>query len=61
MRKILIVALLPGLALSGCALFGGGRSVDASELGVRRTSPLVIPPNFNLPPPTQPAASAPAR
>ncbi len=61
MRKSLMVALLPVVALSGCALVGGGRSVDARELGVRRTSPLVIPPNFNLPPPSQPAASAAAR
>ncbi len=61
MLKSLIVALLPAIALSGCALLGGGRSVDASDLGVRRTTPLMIPPNFNLPPPSQPAARAPGR
>lgn len=51
MRKSLFFALLPGIALGGCALFGGGGDRDASEFGVARNAPLVIPPDFSLTPP----------
>ena len=57
MRKYLMVALLPAFALGGCALFGGGRSVDPAELTARRTAPLVIPSTFTLPPPGQPTSA----
>ncbi len=61
MLKSVIVVLLPAIALSGCTLLGGGKSVESGELGVRRNAPLVIPPNFTLPPPTRTAAPAPGR
>ena len=63
MRKCLTLGLLlPALALGGCAVFGGGRSVDeASQLAPRRTTPLVIPSTWTLPPPGQAAAAGESR
>jgi hypothetical protein len=62
MRNSLILAsLLPALGLGGCAMFGGGSTVDPAQLAPRRNAPLVIPSTFTLPPPAQPAASAQAR
>ena len=59
MRKSLTLALLlPSLALGGCAMFGGGRTVDETQLAPRRTTPLVIPSTFTLPPPSQAAPKA---
>jgi hypothetical protein len=61
MRKSLTVALLvPALAISGCTLFGGGRA-ETAEVTARRTSPLVIPRTFTLPPPSAAATTAPKR
>lgn len=51
MRKSLIFALLPAIALSGCALFGVGGRGEANEFAVARNAPLVIPPDFSLTPP----------
>ena len=60
MRKCLTLGLLlPALALGGCTLFGGGKTVDSTQLAPRRTTPLVIPSTFALPPPAE--APAPAR
>jgi len=56
MRKSLIFALLPAIALGGCAILGGG-SRSADEFAVARNAPLVIPPDFTLRPPV---AGAPA-
>ena len=63
MRKCLSLGLLlPALVLGGCALLGGGRSVDeASQLSPRRTTPLVVPSTWTLPPPGQSAAAGQAR
>ena len=63
MRKCLTLGLLlPAFTLGGCALLGGGRSVDeASQIAPRRTTPLVIPSTFNLPPPGQSAAAGQSR
>lgn len=61
MRKSLILALLPAIALGGCALFGVGGRGEASEFAVARNAPLVIPPDFTLTPPVAgTAASGPA-
>ena len=49
MRKSLIFALLPAIALSGCTLFRGSGGAD--EFAVARNAPLVIPPDFSLTPP----------
>ena len=60
MRKSLTLGLLlPALSLGGCAMFGsGGSRVDATQLAPRRTTPLVIPSTFALPPPAQAPARA---
>lgn len=50
MRKSLTLALLPALALGGCAVFGK-RDVAPDEFAVARNAPLVIPPDFTLTPP----------
>ena len=60
MPNRLMPALLAALAVGGCTLFGGSRGIEG-QAGVRRTTPLVIPPTFALPPPGQAAASAPAK
>jgi hypothetical protein len=60
MRNRLMLALLGAIALGGCTLFGGSREIQG-EAGMRRTTPLVIPPTFALPPPGQAAAPAPAK
>lgn len=58
MRKSLTLALLPVVALGGCALFGVGGDREASEFGVARNSPLMIPPEFTLTPPVAGTASS---
>ena len=61
MRKqfSLLTILGAGLALSGCALFGGGGSGGSKldEFRVARNAPLVIPPDYSLTPPRAGTAS----
>ncbi|NJC04359.1 hypothetical protein GGQ97_000152 [Sphingomonas kaistensis] len=61
MRKqlSLLTILGTGLALSGCALFGGGGSggTKLDEFRVARNAPLVIPPDYSLTPPRPGTAS----
>jgi Protein of unknown function (DUF3035) len=49
MRKLVSLALIPALALGGCAAFGKRATPD--EFQVARNAPLVIPPDYSLTPP----------
>ena len=51
MRKSLTLALIPALALGGCAILGRGGSAAPDEFAVARNAPLVIPPDYTLMPP----------
>ena len=61
MRKsaLLLPLLGASLALSGCAVFGGGGSGGSKldEFRVARNAPLVIPPDYSLTPPRPGTAS----
>jgi hypothetical protein len=57
MRNPLILLAVPAaLAVSGCALFGGG-GAKLDEFRVARNAPLVIPPDYSLTPPRPGTAS----
>ena len=57
MRKIVAALIVvPALASSGCALFGGGGGRGPDEFAVARNAPLVIPPDYALTPPAAGAA-----
>ena len=42
--------LVPAIALSGCAMLGGGNRAP-DEFAVVRNAPLIIPPDYSLTPP----------
>ena len=50
MRKLVSLALVPAVALGGCALIRPKQSVP-DEFAVARNAPLVIPPDYTLTPP----------
>lgn len=57
MRKLIVVG--PVLMLAGCGTSGGMLNRDRpNEFAVTRAAPLVVPPDFNLVPPTPGTARA---
>jgi hypothetical protein len=49
MRKFIVAAVIPAIALGGCSLFRSKSAPD--EFQVARNAPLVIPPDYSLTPP----------
>lgn len=50
MRKMVPLAVLSAVALTGCGIIGG-RPKAPDEFQVARNAPLVIPPDYSLTPP----------
>src|ERR1044071_5042404 len=50
MRKILLAAIIPAMALGGCSVFTAKRAAP-DEFAVARNAPLIIPPDYTLTPP----------
>ncbi|HEU4705310.1 MAG TPA: DUF3035 domain-containing protein [Sphingomicrobium sp.] len=49
--------IVPAIALSGCAILGGGNRAP-DEFAVVRNAPLIIPPDYTLTPPVAGTAAA---
>jgi hypothetical protein len=50
MRKFILAAIIPAIALGGCSIFTAKRAAP-DEFQVARNAPLVIPPDYSLTPP----------
>ena len=50
MRKFILAAIIPAMALGGCSFFTAKRAAP-DEFQVARNAPLVIPPDYSLTPP----------
>ena len=50
MRKFILAAVIPAIALGGCSVFTAKRAAP-DEFQVARNAPLVIPPDYSLTPP----------